>query len=102
MGFYEIYKDLCNTVNKSPSALALEIGLSKVAVNKWKNGNRPNSETLEKLADYFSVSTDYLLGRQERKISSAEQELLNIFSEIPKEKQQAFINLLKSQIELMK
>ena len=29
--------------------------------------NMPNAEQLEKLADYFKVSTDWLLGRTERR-----------------------------------
>lgn len=33
-------------------------------VSNWLNGNRfPNQDTLRKIADYFNVSVDYLLGR---------------------------------------
>lgn len=29
----------------------------------WKNGTQPSANTVQKLADYFGVSTDYLMGR---------------------------------------
>lgn len=34
-------------------------------VTKWKNGNTPKSDTVQKIADYFNVSTDYLLTGKE-------------------------------------
>ncbi|NLB34398.1 MAG: helix-turn-helix transcriptional regulator [Elusimicrobia bacterium] len=42
--------------------------VSKSAVSLWENDLRtPDSATVAKLADYFNVSTDYLLGRVEEK-----------------------------------
>lgn len=44
--------------------VAEKIGVSQVVYNRYEKGERnPDFETLKKLADYFSVSTDYLLGR---------------------------------------
>ena len=44
--------------------LADRLGVSKQSVSNWENNNiQPSVELLEKLADYFSVSTDTLLGR---------------------------------------
>lgn len=60
---------MCNRLGKSPSAVALEIGLSKTAVHKWKNGGFPTDATASKIASYFNVSITYLLGLEE-----AEQE----------------------------
>lgn len=38
--------------------------VSMGAVGNWESGNRiPDSETLSRIADYFQVSVDYLLGR---------------------------------------
>lgn len=40
------------------------VNVTKVSISGYENGNRsPDTDTLEKLADYFGVSTDYLLGR---------------------------------------
>ena len=43
--------------------LAAEMGLYKNAVSEWKTGKvKPSTELIIKLAEYFEVSTDYLLG----------------------------------------
>lgn len=47
--------------------LANHLGVSKQSVSNWENNNiQPSIELLERLADYFSVSTDCLLGRDHR------------------------------------
>lgn len=44
--------------------LAKILNVSKQTVSNWENGNRiPDTLTLSKLADFFSCSVDYLLGR---------------------------------------
>ena len=66
------------------NALASHLGFTHVAVVKWENGQRePDFATLLKIAEFFDVSTDFLLGR-ERKPSGenftlAEIELLNSY-----------------------
>lgn len=43
--------------------LARRLGVTKQSVSNWENDNiQPSIEMLRKLADIFSVSTDYLLG----------------------------------------
>ena len=43
---------------------AKAIGVSKQCVSNWENDNvLPSIEMLVKIADFFNVSTDYLLGR---------------------------------------
>ena len=60
--FYDKYRQLCDSVGKSPSAVAVEIGISKGTVSTWKNlGRTPQTAQLRKIADYFGVSLDYLL-----------------------------------------
>lgn len=60
--FYEIYSFLCRNAGKSDNAVAAEIGLSNSTVTTWKQGALPRRPTLKKVADYFNVSTDYLMG----------------------------------------
>lgn len=49
--------------------LAEKLGVAKQSVSNWENDNiMPSVEMLEKIADFFGVSTDYLLGRDGKKI----------------------------------
>lgn len=64
MHFYDKYVEMCNRIGKAPSAVALELGLSKTAVHRWKNGGSPTDATAAKIASYFGVSVTYLLGKE--------------------------------------
>lgn len=45
--------------------LAADIGVAQSTVGMWENGkNKPDVDTLQKIADYFDVTVDYLLGRE--------------------------------------
>ena len=65
MNFYNKYVEMCNKIGKAPSAVAIEIGLSKPSVNRWKNGGSPTDATAAKIATYFNVSVAYLMGKEE-------------------------------------
>ena len=50
--------------NVKAAQLTKELSLSHGVITQWKQGiSKPSSEALVKLADYFHVTTDYLLGR---------------------------------------
>ncbi|MBE8862572.1 helix-turn-helix domain-containing protein [Enterococcus faecium] len=59
---FERVKELCKKRGISISELENRIGFGKNSIYKWKTQS-PKVETLQKVADYFHVSTDYLLGR---------------------------------------
>ena len=47
---------------------AQKLNITKQCVSNWENDNvQPSIEMLLKLADFFKVSTDFLLGRTESK-----------------------------------
>lgn len=60
--FYERYYELCRGMGESPSAVAEKNGISKTSVTRWKNGAVPKGELVARLARYFGVSADYLIG----------------------------------------
>ena len=72
--FYDNFVRLCNAAGRSPSSVATEIGLSRASVSGWKNGKMPTDATAMKLADYFGVSVDYLLGNSDEKEKPAATE----------------------------
>ena len=61
--FYKNFLKLCNSVGKSPSAVVSEIGITKTCVTRWKKGGKPTDATLSRIAEYFGVSTEALLGK---------------------------------------
>lgn len=61
---FEIVKDLCEKQGISLNTLEEKLGLGKNSLYGLKR-NQPSAERLQQIADYFNVSTDYLLGRTE-------------------------------------
>ena len=66
--FYDVYCALCAREGLSPSGAAAKIGFNRASVTVWKTrGSAPKQELLVKIADFFQVSTDYLLGLETEK-----------------------------------
>ena len=64
----EKIKLLRNQRNITQVELARHLSVSKQAVSNWENDNiQPSIDMLVKIAGFFSVSTDYLLGEDVRK-----------------------------------
>ena len=73
--FYDKFVSLCKEKGVAPTRAALDIGLSKSAPIKWRTtGATPNGETLNKIAEYFSVSVSVLLGEETKKAHTQEGE----------------------------
>ncbi|GLC89380.1 helix-turn-helix domain-containing protein [Lysinibacillus piscis] len=66
MTAFDILKKLCDEQGISVNTLEEKIGLGKNTLYSWKK-NTPKGSNLIRVADYFQVSTDYLLGRSEEK-----------------------------------
>lgn len=66
--FGEIIRQLRQARGIRQEELGRQLGVSKQSISNWENGNiMPSIEMLMRLADHFSVSTDYLLGRTGQK-----------------------------------
>ena len=49
--------------NIGQNLLAKELQISNASISYWENGKQePSAQAIFKLADYFGVSADYLLG----------------------------------------
>lgn len=57
---------LCKMNGEKISNVLRNINVSPSNAQRWRNGEKMNIETLVKLANYFNVTTDYLLGRAEQ------------------------------------
>ncbi|MBH9990821.1 helix-turn-helix transcriptional regulator [Lactobacillus sp. W8092] len=63
MPTFERVKQLAEKKKISIVELEEKLGFSRNSLYSWKR-NKPSVEKLQKVADYFHVSTDYLLGRE--------------------------------------
>lgn len=98
--FYDNYIRLCNEIKKSPSAVAVEIGITKATVNRWKQGSCPTDATLQKIADYFGVSASALKGGENKKTPTPKSErdylkLVEAFENADDSTREAILLLLK-------
>ncbi|MCH5153212.1 MAG: helix-turn-helix transcriptional regulator [Clostridiales bacterium] len=61
--FGEILRELRTDKKLTQPQLAEAIGVSKSMISVWETGlSEPTASNIIKLAKYFEVSTDYLLG----------------------------------------
>ncbi|EUJ25788.1 putative repressor protein [Listeria floridensis FSL S10-1187] len=68
MTTFDRVKKLAENQKMSIVELEERLGFGRNSLYSWKK-KTPNGESLRKVADYFNVSTDYLLGRTEDKYS---------------------------------
>ena len=85
--------------------LLVDLKLSKNSFVNWQErGTIPSGETLSKIAAYFNVTTDYLLGNEQKNkpsaeaesLSDIENEILRIYHSLPEDKKQAFMTVARS------
>ena len=84
LAFYNTFELLCKKKGVTPTRAARESGLAQSVASMWKKrGSTPSGENLQKLANYFGCTVEYLLGdvpepsmKEEKKPSKeAEQEI---------------------------
>ncbi len=64
--FANHFKCLRQSKGLNQVQLAEKLGVKKQSISNWENDNiMPSVEMLVKIADFFRVSTDYLLGRED-------------------------------------
>lgn len=93
---YDRLKTLAKAHGLSINQLEQKLGLSRNTLYSWRN-NTPSGANLLKVADYFEVSIDYILGRT--KTNESEERFLAMFrqqtadmSNSDKEKYEAFLS----------
>ena len=74
MNFYRSFVRLCNSVNKSPSAVLLEIGLSKSLNTRWKEGKGMTDASAIRIADYFGIPVEELTKEETPDTDGAERD----------------------------
>ena len=71
--FWERFKALCESVGMSPNGVAKKIGLSSATVTYWSKGTKPTYDSVERVAAFFNVPVESLMGREDTNIASERQ-----------------------------
>lgn len=59
---YEIFEQLCKKFSVTPYRVCKETGLTTATISNWKAGRyTPKADKLQKIADYFGVTIEYLM-----------------------------------------
>lgn len=87
-------KSLCASRNITIAELERGVKAGNGTIRKW-NDSSPSADRLEAVADYFNVSTDFLLGRDT--LSNQARELAKTVDRLPPEKQ----DLIKCYIKVI-
>lgn len=70
---YEIFERLCAERGVTAYRVCKETGLKTGSISNWKSGKyQLKQDKLQKIAEYFGVSVDYLMGRGDGSSGSAE------------------------------
>lgn len=68
MEFKERLVKLRKELNLTQEDFAQKIGYTRTAISAWEIGrNEPSNADTVKIADFFGVSTDYLLGKSDKR-----------------------------------
>lgn len=100
MALSDRLKQLRLQKNITQEQLAKHLGIPRSTYSNYEYGNRePDANTLNKIADYFDVSVDYLLGRTDRKGYLTDERAWIIaekISELPENRRKIIEEIIKS------
>lgn len=64
---YSIFEELLKANNTTAYQVSKATGISSASMTDWKKGRYTlKADKLKKIADYFGVTVDYLLGNEEK------------------------------------
>lgn len=113
MRFYDKYIRLCNSINKSPSAVAIDLEIGKPSVTRWKRGAEPRDSTKLRVANYFGITVEELMSGVEgakkapteiserESISPAKQALLDVIDSLTDEQCEKLLIVVESAKKLL-
>lgn len=102
--FWENFVRECEKIEKYPSYVAEELGFNKSAVTSWKNGSLPRVASRKKIAEYFGITVDELMGTKKEPagmdgLDKQMQEIVELLNSATPEQRNAVETLLRSRIK---
>lgn len=101
----ERIKSLIEQSGKSYQEMEKLTGIKKSSLQRYASGvtTKIPLDVIEKLANAFNVSQEYLMGWEEKKSSPSEPELtegekvlLDLFNRVPKDQQQLVLQMIRA------
>jgi transcriptional regulator with XRE-family HTH domain len=102
--FWDNFVIECAKKKKSPAAVAEELGFSNSMPTSWKNGSLPRMSSRKKLADYFGITVEELMGTKKEPaemggLDKQMQEIVGLLNSATPEQRNAVETLLRSRIK---
>ena len=66
--FWERFYELCTKIGSRPNPVGKQLGIASSTITQWKQGSEPSKEMLVKIAEFFNVSIDYLIGNDTKAV----------------------------------
>lgn len=114
--FWDNFVSLCNIHKVSPNGVAKQLGFSTGTVTWWKKGRMPRDTALKKIADFFGVTSEYLLGETDNRekpeektpsklwegeeMSDKEKQMWDLWHRVPDEQKPHILALIQSALAL--
>ena len=98
---YKIYQKLLDMNGVKSADVARATGISNMTFSDWKKGkSTPKMDKIEKIAKYFGVTTDYMMGKKSEvpSLSMADEhfELIKLYSSLSEADQKAIMQIMRS------
>ena len=99
--FWNNFLAECAKKGKSPAVIAEELGFSNSATTCWKNGSLPRMSSRKKIADYFGITVEELMGKKKEPagmggLDKQMQEIVELLNKATPEQRNAVETLLRS------
>ena len=99
--FYDNFEKLCTKIEKNPSTVAEELGFTKSMASHWKGGMIPRVSSRKKIADYFGISVEELMGTKKEPAGQGEldddmKEFIELAQMMTPEERSDIMTLMKS------
>lgn len=85
-------KELCQQSGISVNRLESIVGMSQYSITRWKNSSSPTVDKLLRVAQYFHVSLDYLVGQTDVSSPNPASKLLVILLAYPSSLWSIYLN----------
>lgn len=101
--FWNNFVAACEKGGKSPSIVTEELGFNRSAVTAWKNGALPQVKNRKRIADYFGIPVEELMGEKKEPagkggLDEQMQNIVELLNDATQEERDAVETLLKSKV----